>query len=154
MSAATIVVPTDFSELAAGAAPWARTMAQALDAQIHCINVVREPHFYGGAEMGILDALPTTDDLQRDAAQRLAAFTAKHFAGISDRVVTAIVVGTPFVEIVRYARDNGATIIVMTTHGYSGLKHVFMGSTTEAVLRKADCPVLSVRSPSMPFEMP
>lgn len=153
-SSTTIVVPTDFSELSQQAVPWARTMADALDAQIHCIYVVREPRFYGGVEMGAMDTLPTPEELRRDAAARLEHFVAEHFPDISNRLNTAIVVGNPFVEIVRYARDQNATLIVMSTHGYTGLKHALMGSTTEAVLRKAHCPVLSVRSPDIAFEMP
>jgi nucleotide-binding universal stress UspA family protein len=62
--------------------------------------------------------------------------------------------GPPFVEIVRYAREAQATMIVMSTHGRSGLTHMLMGSTTEAVVRKASCPVLSIRNPEMRFEMP
>jgi nucleotide-binding universal stress UspA family protein len=56
-------------------------------------------------------------------------------------------------KIVRYARDTQVTMIVMSTHGHSGLAHMLMGSTTEAV-RKASCPVLSIRNLEMRFEMP
>ena len=59
--------------------------------------------------------------------------------------VAKVLVGRPAEEIVQYATDVGAEMIVMTTHGYAGVKHVILGSTTEAVLRHAECPVLSVR---------
>ncbi|MCL4720932.1 MAG: universal stress protein [Gammaproteobacteria bacterium] len=54
--------------------------------------------------------------------------------------------GRPAETIVDYASEKGAEMIVITTHGHSGLKHVLLGSTTEGVLRRATCPVLSVRS--------
>jgi SAM-dependent methyltransferase len=56
-----------------------------------------------------------------------------------------VVVGHAATEIVNSAKESGATLIVMTTHGYSGVKHVLLGSTTEDVVRHAACPVLSVR---------
>ena len=70
--------------------------------------------------------------------QRLAAL--RH--GVDDVVST----DTPADEIVGYARDKSAQLIIMATHGYSGVKHVLLGSTTESVLRHAGCPVLSIRS--------
>jgi nucleotide-binding universal stress UspA family protein len=57
-----------------------------------------------------------------------------------------VLVGRPADEIVGYARDKSAQLIIMATHGYSGVKHVLLGSTTESVLRHASCPVLSIRS--------
>jgi nucleotide-binding universal stress UspA family protein len=53
--------------------------------------------------------------------------------------------GTPFEEISHAARTLGADLIVVTTHGYTGLKHVWLGSTAERVVRHAHCPVLAVR---------
>jgi nucleotide-binding universal stress UspA family protein len=57
-----------------------------------------------------------------------------------------VLVGRPAEEIVAYATDNKAALIVMATHGYSGVKHLLLGSTTEGVLRHAACPVLSIRT--------
>ena len=60
----------------------------------------------------------------------------------------------PFVQIVRAAADLKADLIVLGTHGRSGLKHALFGSVAEKVVRKAPCPVLSVRHPDHKFEMP
>jgi nucleotide-binding universal stress UspA family protein len=57
-----------------------------------------------------------------------------------------VLVGRPAEEIANYARDHDAAMIIMTTHGYSGVKHLLLGSTTEGVLRHANCPVLSIRA--------
>ena len=62
--------------------------------------------------------------------------------------------GVPFLEIVRCAAENDASMIVCGTHGRSGLKHALFGSVAERVVRKAPCPVLSVRHPEHKFEMP
>ena len=68
--------------------------------------------------------------------------------------MTHVELGRPYVEIVRYARKVSADLIVIGTHGRSGLSHVLLGSVTEKVVRKASCPVLTVRPPDMTFELP
>jgi nucleotide-binding universal stress UspA family protein len=140
-----LVFPTDFSASATAALPWVRQLAAAFNARIHCVYVVEEPQVYSTLDMGPVP-LPTTDDLVNSARGRLTAFIAEHFAGVAG-VAEAVLVGRPADEIVGYARDRGATVIVMATHGYSGVKHILLGSTTESVLRHASCPVLSIRSP-------
>jgi universal stress protein A len=149
-----VVLPTDFSKLASGALPWARKMAEAFDAQIHCLHVVREAQYYGGLEVVLAESLPTSDDLVRDAERRIEAYVETELRDLGERAIGKVKVGTPFVEIIRYAREVEAKLIVMSTHGHSGLKHVLLGSTTEAVVRKSDCPVLSIRSPDLRFVMP
>jgi nucleotide-binding universal stress UspA family protein len=149
-----IVLPTDFSPLARGAIPWACRMAEALKANIHCLHVVREEQYYGGLDMVLPASMPTSQELLQAAEEQLREYTKRELAEWEGRVVHSAKLGTPFVEIVRYARDTQATMIVMSTHGRSGLTHMLMGSTTESVVRKASCPVLSIRSPDLQFEMP
>ncbi|NND37905.1 MAG: universal stress protein, partial [Gammaproteobacteria bacterium] len=60
--------------------------------------------------------------------------------------VCNVLIGKPSEQIVEYANEIGAEVIVMTTHGYSGIEHVVLGSTTESVLRHSNCPVLSIRN--------
>ena len=62
--------------------------------------------------------------------------------------------GTPFSELCKAARSEGANLIVMGTRGLTGLKHVLIGSTAEKVVRKSSCPVLSVRMTGKEFKMP
>jgi nucleotide-binding universal stress UspA family protein len=62
--------------------------------------------------------------------------------------------GSPFYEIIRYAKERDIDLIVMGTHGRSGLVHVLLGSVTEKVVRKAPCPVLTVRHPEHEFVHP
>jgi nucleotide-binding universal stress UspA family protein len=139
-----IVFPTDFSELSATALPWVRRMAEQLEAEVHCVYVVEEPHIYATLDMGPIP-IPSVEELSRGAQKRMANFTAKYLKDIP-RSKTSVLVGRPAEEVVAYAKNNNAALIVMTTHGYSGMKHVLLGSTTEAVLRHASCPVLSIRT--------
>lgn len=139
-----IVFPTDFSELSTAALPWARRMADQLQADIHVIYVVEEPHIYATLDMGPVP-IPSVDELTRSAEKRMANFASTHLKGIGN-VVTKVLVGRPSEEVVNYAKGKNASLIIMTTHGYSGVKHVLLGSTTEAVLRHATCPVLSIRN--------
>lgn len=65
--------------------------------------------------------------------------------GADVEVTTALLEGVPFKELIRHAADNGVDLIVMSTHGHTGLKHVLLGSTAERVVREAPCPVMTVR---------
>ena len=141
-----IVLPIDFSELSQASVPWGRRMAAVTDAVIHCVYTVEPPHIYSALDMAPAIPLPTTDELAQNARSQLDAFVSDHLAGLDPAPVTAVLTGNPAEQIVAYANDNNAEMIIMTTHGYSGLEHVVLGSTTESVLRHARCPVLSIRS--------
>ncbi|MDN3510674.1 MAG: universal stress protein [Candidatus Jettenia sp.] len=69
-------------------------------------------------------------------------------------VDTFIVKGVPFVEIIKAAKDKQVDLIIMGTHGRTGLKHILIGSVAERVIQKAPCPVLSIRLPEQLFFMP
>jgi universal stress protein A len=142
-----IVFPTDFSEVSVSALPWAMKMADTLDATIHCLYIVEEPQIYSTLDMGAV-AIPTTGELVTSAESRMDAFAREQLANSPHGTEAKVVVGHAATEIVNYANDVKAELIVMTTHGYSGMKHVLLGSTTEDVLRHASCPVLSVRAHS------
>jgi len=142
----SIVFPTDFSEASAEALQWVQSLAADMQAAVHCVYVVEEPQIFGSLEMGAV-IIPTAEELNGYATERLARFAKEHLHGLGT-IETAVLQGRPDREIVAYADAHNAAIIVMTTHGYSGVKHVLLGSTTEAVLRHANCPVLSVRAKS------
>jgi nucleotide-binding universal stress UspA family protein len=138
-----IVYPTDFSELSLKSLPWAKRMAAVLRAELHCIYVVQEPVIYSSLELGAA-AIPTVAELSTAGTERLTQFVAEHFGADDSQITAKIIVGRPAQEIVSYANNKEASLIIMSTHGYSGVKHMLMGSTTEAVLREATCPVLAV----------
>lgn len=141
---AVIVFPTDFSDVSLSALPWAIKLANTAKASIHCVYVVEEPQVYTTLDMGAV-ALPTTEELVESAEKRMRAFASEHLRDAPHGHGSKVLVGHASSEIVNYASDVNAEMIVMTTHGYRGMKHVLLGSTTEDVLRRAACPVLSVR---------
>ena len=145
MANSAVVFPTDFSDLSLKALPLARRMAAVLDAELHCVYAVEEPHIYATLDMGPV-AIPTAEELAASAESRLQSFVADQVKGLDHPVHTRVLTGRPAEEIANYANEVNADMIVMTTHGHSGVKHVILGSTTEAVLRHASCPVLSVRA--------
>jgi nucleotide-binding universal stress UspA family protein len=116
-----------------------------MDAALHVVYAVEEPHIYATLDMGPV-AIPTAEELASSADSRLQNFISEHLEGLPKPTVGKVLVGRPAEEIANYAKEHGAEMIVMTTHGHSGVKHLILGSTTEGVLRMADCPVLSVRA--------
>lgn len=140
-----IVFPTDFSPRSLEALPWLRRMTDLLKAQLHVIYVIEEPQVYTTLDMGPVP-IPSAAELTDTARERLARFVIDAITELRETPVSTVLVGRPADEIVNYARESGASLLVMTTHGYSGLKHMLLGSTTEAVLRQATCPVLSIRT--------
>ncbi len=147
MSNKTIIFPTDFSDTSVAALPWALDMADTLEAEINCLYVVEEPQIYSSLDMGAV-AIPTTGELVESANSRMKIFVDEHLLNAPHGAVGNVVIGHAATEIVNSALESGASMIVMTTHGYSGMKHVLLGSTTEDVLRHAVCPVMSVRCSS------
>jgi len=146
MEIRTILLPTDFSEFARGAAPVAAEFARLLGARLLCLHVV-EPVVppVGWTPAGEL--LPVADfggQLDEAAARELPAFTrGDELAGLEvEEVVTH---GEPASEIVRVAEERGVGLIVISSHGRTGLGRIIFGSTAESVVRHARCPVLVVK---------
>jgi universal stress protein A len=138
----TILVPVDFSEHTAKALAYARAFAGQFAARLMLMHVV-EPSVVPD-NFGIIP--PAYEEmngaLRKLATERLAALTADD----SVPAETVVTVGRAAWEIVGRARESGADLIILATHGRSGLKHVFLGSTAEYVVRHAPCPVLTVRA--------
>ncbi len=150
-----ILFPTDFSDTSLHALKYAREFAAAFDAHLHCLHVVDEAFQYWTA-MGP-ESVPVgvaAEDLLSIAEEHMARFADEHLVGLKYAPVTKVVVGQPFREIIHYARETLIDIIILSSHGRSGLSWVLMGSTAEKVVRKSPCPVLSVRHPEHEFVMP
>jgi nucleotide-binding universal stress UspA family protein len=148
-----ILVPTDFSDNSLVAMDYACWLAQVLKAEVSILHVA-EPHVYPAAfGLGSVNLPELEQKLRAAAVERVDRLKSEKVpAGVAARA--AVVDGVPFVEIVRRARDEKADLIVIATHGYSGLKHVLLGSTAERVVRKAPCPVLTVRHGQQAFTLP
>lgn len=141
-----ILVPTDFSPPSDAALEYARMLAAKFGASLRLLHVIDEPT---PASNFVADGYaPTTDDI-RDALLTQARGRLAYAMNVADRThfhATAnAVIGMPAPAIVDYAAATGTDLIVMGTHGRTGLAHMLMGSVAEHVVRTAGCPVLTVR---------
>ncbi|KPK85811.1 MAG: hypothetical protein AMJ81_02655 [Phycisphaerae bacterium SM23_33] len=149
-----ILYATDFSDLSVCALDYAVYLARVCSAELHCLHVVDDSYQYWvSLEATTIPPGPTVEELVAAAEKQLDGFLAERVP--ADLLATkAILRGRPFVEIIRHARGRNMDLIVMGTHGRTGLSHVLMGSVAEKVARKSPCPVLTVRHPEQAFEMP
>jgi nucleotide-binding universal stress UspA family protein len=154
ISLKNILVPTDFSDMSLQAMRYARSFAETYEARLNLLHVVDEASMYWMA-MGpnSIPMGPSSDELVEIAEKEMEKFIGEHLADVAD-VGRKVVLGRPFAEIVKFAREEEIDLIVLCTHGRGGLQHVLLGSVTEKVVRKAPCPVLTVRDPDHDFIMP
>jgi nucleotide-binding universal stress UspA family protein len=149
-----ILVPTDFSECSRLALQYAAAFAVQFGSELHLLHVI-DDYFTLAPEAQLM--LPDRDqylrDLQSAAKLELSRLRSAEAAGVS-RVVDSAPVGHPFLEIIRYAGEHSADLVVMGSHGRSGLSHALLGSVAERVVRKAGCPVLTVRLNQHGFVVP
>lgn len=150
-----ILCPTDFSELAERAVGFAKRLASVFDSQLYCCHVVDEAYQYWSS-MGpeSIPVVPATNELLELAGSRMEKWVAAHYADLAGPVITHLSVGRPFADIIAYSRQESIDLIVMATHGRGAISHLLLGSTTEKVVRKAPCAVMTVRSNREGFVMP
>jgi universal stress protein A len=136
----SILVPIDFSRISQKALDYAVPLAKQFGAKITVLHAIEPPPYSID-----LAYLPMGDEFPIGPMKKeLGALATKTID--PDLLKEVLVeVGTAFEVITNVARDSEADLIVLTTHGHTGLKHVFMGSTAERVVRHAPCPVLVVR---------
>jgi nucleotide-binding universal stress UspA family protein len=151
----TLLCPTDFSALSATAIPYAVSLANLVGARVHCVYVVDDAAMYWtsfGPEAVPLG--PPLEELLAQGRARMERFAAEQFGGLKQPPTTHVRSGRPFAEIIACARENQIDLIVMGTHGRGAIAHMLLGSTTEKVVRKAPCAVLTVRAAESDFVMP
>ncbi len=148
-----ILFPTDFSEHAEHAWSYALTFAQEFAAEVHLLHVVSPP-----------PRLTEAYAVNFDPEKMIKALADEAIASM-DRMVAAaksrglifhreVRVGVDFREILDYVAKQEIDLVVMATHGRTGLAHALLGSVAEKVVRKSPCPVLTIKHPAMTFEMP
>jgi nucleotide-binding universal stress UspA family protein len=143
-----ILCPFDFSENSQEALQYAiHLMLKDDDATLQLVHVVDSRVFdYSGP---IYEQEPPVMQVALDQSTREQLekkLLAEVPEEIQNRVETIILFGVPFLEIIMTARNNDIDLIVIGTHGRTGLAHMLIGSVAEKVVRKAPCPVLSVKS--------
>lgn len=141
----TILHPTDFSEYSAGAFQVAHALARDYQAKLIVMHVTVPPPLVYAEAMPI--DLPM-DVLSEDHEKLVAMIPKNALVPIE----TCLKEGDPATEILGVAKQDHCDLIVMGTHGRSGITRLLMGSVTEDVLRKATCPVLTVKNPAVGME--
>lgn len=140
----TILLPTDFSDCSAEAARVARFLAERFGARIVLLHVLDEPAALDPMFRGDVPLEMLRGRMEQYAQESADAFLAAHFSGF-ENFDTMLAAGIPYREIVKTARNVPAGLIVIGTHGRTGVEHAIFGSTAEKVVRMAPCPVLTVR---------
>lgn len=144
-----ILVPTDFSAASKKALDYADALAATFHSRVTLIHVI-EPMVLP-PEYGYLPPYSPEDEaLQVDAVRKQLLEKA---SGLDSARQTEVVVrvGRPWHEVVNAVGDLGADLLVITTHGRTGLRHMLMGSVAEKIVRHATCPVLVVRPEEKDF---
>jgi nucleotide-binding universal stress UspA family protein len=138
MNTDKILFPTDFSPASEHALRWATSLARDSRATLVIIHVEEPPMAYGGGELyyGV-------EETDRDELRRSLVEVMPTDSGVL--CVHKLLVGDPAEAIVQTAENENAGLIVMGTHGRTGLTRLLMGSVAEAVVRRAKCPVLTVK---------
>jgi nucleotide-binding universal stress UspA family protein len=147
MQLKTILVPCDFSEHSEQAFRWALGMAEDWGAKLVLLHAVPLASQVSYPDAMLLVDIPRLEaELKADAEKQLREFAAKKATSAVPVEVRAIL-GDPVWEICQIAEQEHADLIVMGSHGRTGLAHVVLGSVAERVIRHAPCPVLVVRLP-------
>jgi nucleotide-binding universal stress UspA family protein len=141
-----ILFATDFSENSVHAFDYALTLAKKFNARLLIIHVINEPVDLRGFYVPHVSFENLEKEIEEGAEKMMQKFCT---AAIGDfpNYETAIVGGIPYEEILKKAGDEMVSLIVMGTQGRSGIDHLLFGSTAERVVRKAKCPVMTVRLP-------
>ena len=147
-----IMVPTDFSANAAHAYPYASELAKAFGAQL----LVAYVSDLAAIPVGLGQFPVTWESLELD----IKDFAEQQFKEVRKAfdkdlpLETRQLEGTPFVELLQLAKEEAIDVIVVATHGHTGIQHLLLGSTAEKLVRKAPCPVLTVHPGEREFVLP
>ena len=139
----TILVPTDLSPHAEAAFDYACELAVKLDATVHLVNVIGIPAL-GVPELGVAVTSAMIESMIADNQQALDALAARHHGEVR-MGQTLMKTGDARDMIDQAAKEVGADLIVMGTHGRRGVTRALLGSVAETVVRTAPCPVLTIR---------
>jgi len=144
-NAKKILAPTDLSKLSLAAVHYALKLASEQGAEVIVYNVIGED----GDWFGKNDPLnPATGFLPRQK-ERLREFVQENFSEVIGkvRITESVEAGVPHSLIVKKAEEENADLIIMSTHGRTGIEQLMLGSVTAKVIARASCPVLSIRPP-------
>ncbi len=146
-----ILVPIDFSVNSKNALLYSSSLAQPFQAELHLLYVIEPVIYSPDFSMGQI-TLPSIDTQEIEARSReeLQKLIKTQLPETLPSRIT-VRIGKPFSEIIDYARQENIDLIVISSHGHSSVEHILFGSTSEKVVKKAPCPVLTLREPLKGF---
>ena len=150
-----VLVPTYFSEFSKPAMAYGCAVAARFNAELHLLHIVPDPAMLvPEAHAFSVEAMQAqTAALIEDAKTRLQDMPGDGWED-GKPVIREVRTGVVFMEAIDYVREHDIDLLVIGTHGRSGLMHVLMGSVAEKIVRKAPCPVLTVKPEGHQFVMP
>ncbi len=149
-----ILFPTDLSDAAAEAQLYACALAEQFGAELHILSVMQDIAMVSpDPNMPWVIPASSLEEIRTSLETSLKAIPDPEWSA-GKTVYRVLRTGTPFLEIVRYAAEQDIDVIVVGTHGRSGLTHMLLGSTAERIVRKAPCPVLTVHPKGHQFVTP
>lgn len=147
-----ILCPVDFSEFTDQILSYAVSITKRFDSELHLIHVIPNLNYFTPYESFL-----TPENLVA-IERNIEGEVGKDFDKITKKLdlpfKRVIKTGVSFVEIIDYVKEQGIDLVVMGTHGRSGIEHILIGSVAEKVVRKSPCPVLTVRPKDKTFKMP
>jgi nucleotide-binding universal stress UspA family protein len=147
----SILAPIDFSDYSINSLKYAVSFAKQFQSSIILIYVIEPIVYPPDFSMGQI-VLPSVDnEIYPRAVEELEKLAASE-APPEIKVKTIIKTGKPFIEIIETAKEESVDLIIIASHGSSGVEHMLFGSTAEKVVRKAPCPVLTLRDPLKGFD--
>lgn len=146
MKVERILFPTDFSEGSFHALPYAADFAKTYNAKLYILHIVYDVTQATASHVPHVSADELYKEMNEWAMKEIDSCCIEEIRGLPD-VEKAVVKGIPYEEIIKFAADSEIDMIVMGTYGRKGFERFIFGSTVEKVVRKAPCPVLTVRVP-------
>lgn len=140
----TILFATDFSENSDYAFEYAYSFADKFGARLVLVHVVSEPLSFNGFYVPHISFEKLEEELREGAEKMMGRFCQAHLMGF-ENYESHILRGLPFDQIIKKSEEVDADMIILGTHGRTGLDHVIFGSTAEKVVRKSPIPVLTIR---------
>lgn len=140
----TILFATDFSESSDHAFRYALSMAKRFNSRLVIVHIINEPVDLRGFYVPHISFDKLEEEIEEGAQKMMEKFCRTHIRDYDD-FESFIVPGIPYEEIIKKGTESSADLIVMATHGRTGLDHVLFGSTAEKVVRKSPIPVMTIR---------
>jgi len=145
-----ILVPIDFSDYSKKALQYTVRFAKHFNSEISLLYVIEPIIYPADLSMGQM-VIPNSDVDYGEKAEEELKVLAKSEIGELLNYKILVKTGKPFMEIIDTAKEIDADLIIISTHGHTGVEHLLFGSTSEKVVRKAPCPVLTMREPIKGF---